>query len=182
MIAVFVLSCSSRVYVQKDESASLAKYKTYMWVDTRASEQDTKHTTAFAKQAIHNAADAELAKDGWHEVTQNPDVLISYDILVERTTQQQSSPVYTRPFTRLYYNPYFHRWGTIYYPSQFAGYTDYEVPVREGTITITMMDANSDKTVWQAWTTDEMNGRKLTNEELTRDVRNIFKKFDVAKG
>ena len=47
---------------------------------------------------------------GWHEVADNPDALISYDILVERSTEQRSDPVYSQPFTRSYYNQFTKRW------------------------------------------------------------------------
>jgi hypothetical protein len=180
-LAGITVGCSNPVYVQTDESANLAKYKTYAWVETRASQDDNKNLTAFAERDIHRAVTAELSKKGWVEVTENPDVLVSYDILVERTTQQQSSPVYSQPFSRVYYNPYLRRWGTVYYPSQFVGYDTYNVPAREGTVTITILDPQTDKTVWQAWTTETMDNMKLTSDELTKAVRKIFKKFDTNR-
>lgn len=177
-MAVFILvSCASPVYVESDESANMAKYKSYMWVQTRASQDDNSNVTAFAKESIHDAVRAELQEHGWTEVTQSPDVLVSYDILVERSAEQHQEAVYTRPFTRVYYNPYTRRWGTVYYPSQFVGYDYYEVPVKEGTITITMIDAETDKAVWQAWTTEQLGNNKFTDTEARRSVRNIFKEF-----
>lgn len=170
--------CSTPVYVQSDESVNLAKYKSYMWVQTRANQDDNTNVTAFAEKSIRQAVSDQLAKQGWTEVTSNPDVLISYDILVEKSTQQQSEAVYTQPFSRVYYNPYLRRWGTVYYPSRFIGYDYYEVPVKEGTLTITMMDAATDQTVWQAWTTERVDNQKFTSTEITRSVRNIFRKFN----
>jgi hypothetical protein len=61
------------------------------------------------------------------------------------------------------------------------GYDDYAVPVREGTVTISMTDAKSDRVVWQGWTTDEVNSRNLTSKEINNAVKSIFRKFDVAK-
>jgi hypothetical protein len=177
-----MVSCKSPVYVQRDESTNLALYHTYSWVETRASENDqSKRVMAYADVSVRNATNAELAKKGWREVTDNPDALISYDVLVERTTEQTSSPIYSQPFTRVYYNPFMRRWGTIYYPSQFVGYQNYDVPVKEGTITITMSDAKTDKVIWQAWTTERMDYANLTSDEINRSVRNIFKKFDVTQ-
>jgi hypothetical protein len=177
--AVIVSSCSSPVYIQKDESANLAKYHTYMWVETQRDQNDKRrNTSAFAEVAIHNAADNVLSKRGWREVTSNPDVLLSYDVLVQRGTQTQNDPLYTQPFSRVFYNPYSRRWGTIYYPSQFMGYDTYETPVREGTLTITMVDANNDKALWQAWTTEQLNSRKMTDAEASKAVKRIFKKLD----
>src|SRR5437763_1860225 len=111
--------CSSKVYVQRDETAHLARGTTYMWVETRSSQNDNRNVTAFAERRVHAAVNEQLAKEGFREVSSNPDVLVSYDILVQRSTERQSDPVYTQPFTRMYYNPYMRRWGTIYYPSQF---------------------------------------------------------------
>jgi len=152
-----------------------------MWVDTRANENDkSSKATAYADISIHNSVNAELNKLGWREVNDNPDALVSYDVLVERSIDQRSDPVYSRSFTRMYYNPYTRRWGTIYYPSQFLGYQNYEVPVKEGTITISILDSHSDKIVWQGWTTENLNYSRLTENEIDRSVRNIFNKFDVA--
>lgn len=181
-LALFVFaSCSSPVYVQKDDSVNLSNYRSYMWVDTRANENDNSaRPTAYADLSVRNAVNKELRKQGWKEVSDNPDVLLSYDILVERTTAQQSDPVYSRPFTRMYYNPYTRRWSTIYYPSQFMGYQTYETPVKEGTVTITITDAKTDKVVWQGWTTERLNNSRITEDEISKSVRNIFNKFDVA--
>jgi hypothetical protein len=179
---LFITGCKAPVYVQKDESANLNSYKTYSWVDTRKDENDkSAKATAFADISIRNAANKALAKTGWREVKSNPDVLISYDILVEKSMQRQSDPVYSRGFTRMYYNPYMRRWGTIYYPSQFLGYESYQTPIKEGTITITMMDTKTDKAVWQGWTTHTIDGNRLSKDEISSAVSNIFRKLDVAK-
>ena len=178
---LFVAGCSAPVYVQKDDSVNLRNYHTYIWVDTKANENDNAaRATAYADISVRNAVNAELGKMGWSEVNDNPDVLMSYDVLVERATEQKSDPVYSQPFTRSYYNPYTKRWSTIYYPSQFVGYQNYDVPVKQGTITITMVDARTDKNIWQGWTTDQLNYSRLTDDEISRSVRNIFNKFDVA--
>lgn len=179
--AAIVLSACSNVSVQRDESVDLAQYKTYMWVDTRASETDnTARPSSFVDAGVKTSVNNELSQIGWNEVAGNPDVLISYDVLVERSVEQRSNPVYTRPFTRVYYNPYTGRYARILYPSQFLGYQMYSEPVREGTITINMVDAKTDKPVWQAWTTERLDNPNITSNEIARSVRSIFKKFDVA--
>jgi hypothetical protein len=178
---LFLGACKSPVYVQKDDSANLNNYHSYMWVDTRANENDnSKRRAAYADISVRNAVNRELNKAGWREVSSDPDVLVSYDVLIERSSQQRQDPVYSQPFSRMYFNPYTRRWSTIYYPSQFMGYDTYEEPVREGTITISMLDARTDKLVWQAWTTENMENSRLTTDEISKSVRNIFNKFDVA--
>jgi hypothetical protein len=175
---VFLAGCSAAVHVQQDVGTDLNNYHTYSWVDTRASENDnTVRATAYADISVRNAANAELQKIGWREVTDNPDVIVSYDILTERSRQQRSDPVYSRPYTRMYYNPYRRGWGTIYYPSEFLGYENYTVPVKQGTVTISMTDASSDKVIWQGWTTENINYARMSPAQIDKTVRNIFRKF-----
>lgn len=182
LIAVFsIAACSPTVHVEKDNAVNFEKYKTYMWVDTRYNENDNAtRPAAYGDISVRNAANAELRKAGWNEVASDPDLLVSYDVLVQNNTIRKADPVYSQSYTRTYYNPRLRRWGTIYYPSEFLGYNNYDVPVKEGTITITLTDANTDKNVWQGWTTDELNYTRITPEEITAGVQNIFSKLKVA--
>ena len=173
---ITIYSCSTPAYVEKDTGTNLADYKTYMWVDVKASEDDASgRATSFADVSMHNAVNEELQRWGWREVNDNPDILVSYDVLVERNVETQSDPVYSQPYSRLYYNRFTRRWSTIYYPSQFLGYQQYRVPVREATITISMMDAESDKRIWQGWTTERLGGSGITDLNVKTSVKNIFK-------
>ena len=181
MVAFTIVACSTPVHVEKDDAVDLKKYKTYMWVDTRYNQNDnTTRPVSYGDVSVRNAANAELRKAGWAEVASDPDLLVSYDVLVQNNTARKSDPVYSQSYTRTYYNPRARRWGTIYYPSEFLGYNNYDVPIKEGTISITLTDANTDKIVWQGWTTDELNYTRITPEEIKAGVQNIFSKLDVA--
>jgi hypothetical protein len=151
-------------------------YKTYAWADTRAEQNDdSKRATAYADISIHNAVNAELQKWGWTEVTENPDVFVTYDVLVEGSTDIQKEAVYSQPYTRYYYNYRRRVWVPIYYPSQFVGYQEYQTPVKEGTVTITVIDAKTDKNIWQGWTSERLGQSRITDADIKRSVRNIFK-------
>jgi hypothetical protein len=181
LVAFVIGSCSTPVHVEKDDSVNFSKYKTYMWVDTHSSQNDNaKRPAAYGDITVRNAANAELRKAGWSEVSNDPDLLVSYDVLVQNTTARRSDPVYSQSYSRTYYNPRLRRWGTIYFPSEFLGYNSYDVPVKEGTISISLTDADTDKIVWQGWTTDDLNYTNITQEEITAGVQNIFSKLKVA--
>lgn len=181
---VFLLAgCGSTVYVEKDDNADFGNYKTFAWLDKdRETGHDKNRRNDIAAQKMKAAISTEIEKTaGWKEVKNRPDILLSYDVLVERSTKETSNPVYSQPFTRVIYNPYTRRYSTIYYPSRFIGYDRGQESIREGTVTITMIDARTDKTIWQGWTTDEVNSRNLSQKEIQYAVRSIFRKFDVAK-
>ena len=178
---ILLASCGSTAHIEKDDTVNFSNYKTFAWVNSTETKSDSvQKVISLTEQNVRKAVNAELAKQGWREVRNRPDVLLSYDVLVERAVKQDSDPVYSRPYTRYVYNPYTRRYVAIYYPSQFLGYNDDQYEVRQGTITITMVDAKSNKTVWQGWTTDEVNSKNLTSKEIANSVKSIFRKFDIA--
>jgi len=182
LAAVMVVGCSAPVHIEKDDTVDFSKYKTFAWVEKQDSgKKDKDKSNDLMEQKFKQAVTTALDKQGWRMDNRKPDVLVSYDVLVERGARSQSDAMYSQPFMRTFYNPFARRFYNIYYPSQFMGYDDYAVPIREGTVTISMTDAHSHKVVWQGWTTDEVNSHNLTSKEINTAVRSIFKKFDVAK-
>ena len=178
-VVFFLASCASTAHIEKDDTADFHRYKTFAWIDK---EGKGNKQSDLMEQRIREAVNKELEKTaGWREVKNRPDVLLSYDVLVERSVKSHDDPVYSNPYSRLIYNPYTRRYATIYYPSEFLGYNRSEDAIREGTVTISMVDSRTDKTVWQGWTTDEVNSKNLTAKEIQKSVSAIFRKFDVAK-
>ena len=159
--ALLLAGCSSVAHVEKDKTVNFSNYHTYAWVETKQDDTSKVRTKVsdLTERKIREAVSAEMAKTGWKEVKHKPDVLLSYDVLVERGVKNESNPLYSQPYSRLYFNPYTRRYGSIYYPSQFWGYDDYQRQIREGTLTISMIDSKTDKTIWQGWTTGEVNSR-----------------------
>ena len=180
---VFLLaSCAPTAHVEKDDNADLSHYKTFSWIEKDGKDKnDRNKNNDLTEQKIRQAVNKELEKEGWREKKSNPDILLSYDVLVERSTREQSDARYTTPFTRTFYDPYSRRFFNVYYPSQFIGYENREISTREGTITVTMIDAETEKEVWQGWATDEVDSRHMTSKEIQNSVKAIFRKFDIAK-
>jgi hypothetical protein len=180
---VFLLaSCAPTAHIEKDDNANLSNYKTFSWIDKDGKEKnDRNKNNDLTEQKVRQAVNKELEKEGWRDAKNNPDILLSYDVLVERSVKEQSDARYSRPFTRTFYNPYSRRFFNVYYPSQFMGYENREINTREGTVTITMIDAATEKTIWQGWATDEVDGGRMTSKEIQNSVKAIFRKFDIAK-
>ncbi len=172
--------CASVAHIEKDPSADFGNYKTFAWIEKKAS--DSTNSSDILESTVKNVVNTELQKmTGWRETKTRPDLLLSYDVLVERSVQQKSDAVYSSPFVRTFYNPMARRYFNVYYPSRFMGYDNYGVPVQEGTVTVSMIDARTDKTVWQGWTTDQIDSRKMRSKEVESAVKTIFRKLDLAK-
>ncbi len=183
ILSGFLLAgCASVAHIEKDKSVNLANYKTFAWTEVRGGPDDSAKTKVsdLTERTIKEAVNDELVKAGWQQ-SKKPDVLLTYDVSVERAMKEQKNPVYSQSTTRYYFNPYTRRWMSVYYPSEFLGYDTDNQQIKEGTVTISLIDAKTDKTIWQGWTTDEVNSRNLTSREIRNSIKSIFRKFDVAK-
>ena len=178
-IALYATGCAGTAHVEKDKNADLGQYKTYGWLEqTQSKNGKNNHRNDIMEKNIRNAVDEQLQKKGYVQASANPDLLISSDLLVEKNQKQKSDAVYTDPYTRTYYNPRTGRYNSFYFPSQFAGYDNYSTTVKEGTVTVTLIDARTDKAVWQGWATRELNNGAVTSKDIDKNVSSIFKKFD----
>lgn len=175
-----LLSCSRTAYVQKDRDIDFSKIRTYSWVRTQADKETTVTTLRnddLTNRKIRQSIDRNLAEKGWREVKNNPDVYLVYDVMIEKENKIDRNAVYSQSFTRWFFNPGSRRWVPVFYPSQFMGFDENTRTVNEGTLTLTMMDADSDKTIWQGWTTSELSGRKLSDKQIDSKVKAIVKKL-----
>ena len=176
-------SCANTAHIEKSQGTDLAAYKTYSWVEEekpKEKEKKANRQKEITQQNIQIAVDKQLQKSGWQLVKTNPDVLVSTDLVVEKSQKEQRDPVYSQPYTRTYFNRYSRRFSTYYFPSQFMGYDSYSTTVKEGTVTVTLIDAKTDKAVWQGWATNELYNNQLSDKEINKNVKSIFKKFDAG--
>lgn len=170
--------CASSAHIEKDPSVNFASYRTFTWMLKPDSLKAKSRANDLLEKNMKMAVTRELEKVGLRENKTRPDVLMDYDVLVERAARNRSESVYSQPYYRPFFNPYTRRWGSIYYPSQYLGQENYSEPVNEGTITITMIDANTERTIWQGWTTDVVNSRYITAKEIETSVKQILKKYE----
>lgn len=173
LISLFTWGCASTAHIEKDPSTDITAYRTFTWMNKLTTDMQAE----LLDRQLKNIVTSEMEKLGFRESKNRPDLLLDYDILVERGARRQSETVYSQPQYRQFYNPSTRKWGTIYYPSQFMGTETYQVPVNESTLTLTMVDAKNDKTIWQGWSTDIVDSRHLTTKELKNSVKAIVKKI-----
>lgn len=180
IMAVVISSCGTTAQVQKDNTVDFTKIRTYAWAE--ASTKDTSDRTPKNNELIdlkiRESIDANLFNKGWILNKTNPDVLIAYDVDVERENRNLRTPVYSEPMYRYMFSPYSRRWITLYYPSELMGYHHSTETVQQHTLTVTLVDAKTDKTIWQGWTTMDSHSRRMTDREINTNVRAIIKKLE----
>ena len=90
LAGLLLASCASVAHVEKDETVNFSDYKTYAWVETK--EEQEQNANDLVERNVRTAVDAELAKEGWRLVKNKPDVLLSYDVLVEKRCEGNHRP------------------------------------------------------------------------------------------
>jgi hypothetical protein len=179
-VVIVMVSCGTTAMVQKDNNVDIRKFRTYAWVD--ASTKDTANhvvkTSDLTDRKIKESIERNLTEQGWKLTKKNPDVLLSYEVDIEKERRNRQTPMYSEPTYRYVYSPYGRRWVPIYYPSELMGYRNSTETVQEHTLTVSLIDADTDKTVWQGWTTMDSNARRMTDKEIDNNVRAIVKKLD----
>lgn len=144
VFGLLLAGCSATAFIEKDEAVNFSRYKTFAWLDESDDSSNIKKNS-LQETNLRQAVSAELSKSNWREEKKRPDVILKHDILVEKTIKESSNPVFSQGYTRRYYNPYTRRINYIYFPSQLMGYDSNEYQTREGTLTITMIDAKTAK-------------------------------------
>lgn len=177
---ILLLACGPTAQIEKAEDVDFSAYKTFYWTEI-SRDPSGSAVQKRINQQLKDAITRQLEKSGWQQTARKPDLLVSYETVVEKSTTSVNDPVYSRPFTRYIYNPWRRGWVGIYYPSRFLWYENVNVPVTEGTTTISLIDARTEKVVWQGWATTDLNSRQPSQGEIEQSVKAIFKKFDLAK-
>ena len=181
LAAIVLAGCGVQSYVEKDPSVDLKRYKTFAWINEKGTKQENgKPYKDFKETYLMDLVAKELERNGWQKAKSNPDVLIDYDIMIENEVRHESDPVYSRSTVRYFYNPYTGRINSFYYPSRYLGENSYTVPYKSGTITINIVDNDTDKLVWQGWAETEVTRKNISREDMEKIVKSIFKKLDVA--
>lgn len=174
--ALIVAGCNVTSHTEKATGINFSNYKTFAWANTGNTKMTDRTDNDIIDNNIKNSVSRELEKKGWTEAEKNPDVLIDYTVAVKKAVKRESDPVYSYPYT-----PYL--WGrrrvySIWYPSTLMGYHSYNVPFKEGELTVNMIDAKTNKLIWQGWAKGEVDSKNVTTKEATAQVKSIFKKFE----
>jgi hypothetical protein len=173
-----LMGCAVSSHIEVARGVNFSNYKSFGWNTANGITMSSRANNDIVDDNIKNDISSELEKKGWMETDQNPDVLLDYNVMVEKKVRQQTEPVYSYPYTQYYYNPWRRRGGYFYPPSYLQSYHTYNVPFNEATLTVNMVDAKSNKLIWQGSSQQEVNNKNVTSEEAQAGVKSIFKKLD----
>jgi hypothetical protein len=178
---LFFTSCSVATHFETAPGVNFSNYKTFGWANGNGEIKEDVADNDIVDANIKNSISQQLETKGWKETSANPDVILDYNVMVVRKVNQVSEPVYNYPYTHYFYNGWRRRRGYMYYPNDLMGYHTYNVPFKQGTLTVNMVDAKTNKLIWQGSAQGDVSNSTVTTAEVKTDVTSIFKKFNLPK-
>src|SRR6267142_771271 len=146
--ALLFASCGPTSHVEVAQGVDFNNYKTFGWTNSNGVTKSGRVNNDIVDNNIKNSITTRLESKGWQETEQQPDVLLDYNVTTHKGVRQETDPVYSYPYSGYFYGPWRHRMGYYYNPAFFGGYTTYNVPFKEGTLTVNMVDAKTNKLLW----------------------------------
>jgi hypothetical protein len=171
--------CGISSHIEVARGVDFNNYKTFAWNTDSGITMSSRANNDIVDDNVKNDISSELEKKGWIETDHNPDVLLDYNVMVEKKLGQHTEPVYSYPYSQYYYNPWRRRGGYFYHPSFLQSYHTYNVPFNEATLTVNMIDAKTNKLIWQGSSQQEVNNKNVTSQEAQVGVKSIFKKLNL---
>ena len=153
-----------RVYTDTDPDYDLWTYRTFEWSEKTNIEANKNplHYNELNDKRIKSAVSKELQDRGYQLMSEKPDLMLHYHIVVD-----DQMVVETEPFGYSY-SPYWMRMRTNMYA------------YREGTLIIDLMDSQTKNLIWRGWAVAPIDGvytPERTEELINLAVTKIFRKF-----
>jgi hypothetical protein len=186
--------CSTMyIYTDVDKSANFKNYKKYAWSPQKHihKHKNQKFDNDIIEKRIQQYVMDELNNRGLKLDTANPDIILDFDIMTEKKIKQDMEPVYINsPFYFRGFNNYnsyryrdsFYNYGgwNNYYNYGYGyhiGYRSVNIPYKEGTVIIDIVDADANKLVWKGYAVGELVDPETFESGLQLDIHKMFKEY-----
>lgn len=155
-----------QVHTDYQESANLASYTTFAWLEQPDQVRDHLTTLGQINQHIEGVIEQELQADGFQKVATDPDFYVVYHTSVERVITGATLDTWG----------YGYRRGRLRYGS--VAVTDVDVEsYQQGTLIIDIVDAKANELVWRGTATDAIYGPRQATDKIDEAVHKMLAAF-----
>lgn len=159
-----MMGCSNEIIVRTDYDKAIdtKNFKTYQWLPSKDIEMRNNpvYYNELSDKRIKTFVNEQLQNKGFTLVTEKPDVIVHYHIVIEDRSMVRT-------------DPYGYYYGSYWMTNQKNMYE-----YREGSLLIDLMDATNKSLIWRGWAVSILDDSKDMPEELLKAaVTKIFTKF-----
>lgn len=181
MVGVLLAGCGPKVETNKKTARDLDAYDSFAFLPN----QDTIQTSIYNNIEVNEIVIDEIRQNMRelnYRLDQNqPDLLVYYHLMLDEEMAVNANPVYTnysyyRP--GFYVGPYYrnYAYNNYFTVPRIVGTGIEQIPYKEGTIVIDLIDRRTNEIVWRGSAEDLVAPGNL-DEEIRSYVDAIFDKF-----
>jgi hypothetical protein len=181
LLSILMVSCGPKVSTDKKTAKSLDSFSSYAFLPNQDTIKTTQYDNRYVNEIVIDEINENMQDQDYRLDRNQPDLLVYYHLMMDEEVAVNASPVYTNysyyrpgyyvgPYYRNYaYNNYF----TI---PRIAGTSIQQIPYKEGTIVIDIIDRRTNEILWRGRANDVVTPNNL-EEELRQYVNAIFEEF-----
>lgn len=153
-------------------TATTTTYKTYAWYQQpTGSPEFEKGYSLTLDTRIRRAVEEELQKKGLQKVSENPDVLVAYDVSVSVPVEKDAPGTYPNGFGYSYGYMVGYRYNYSY--TNMPGFRAVDL-FKQGTLIIDMVSAKGNELVWRGWTEGAISNFNANYKTVHNQVEQIL--------
>lgn len=182
----YILSGCSRYqyYAIQNANTSFNKYRTFAWLSTI----DTSKNGGYSDlndEKIKNETTAALENRGLVLDATHPDLLVRYSNVVRNRVKTYNNPEYVYDYGFYPGVTMYRHSRSFYYTYRapfpvYVGYDIVQVPYKEGSLIIDLIDRRSRKVIWRGYGVGEIDNPQQTFNDIPEVVNGIIKKLPLA--
>jgi hypothetical protein len=181
IFTLLLIGCGPKVDTNKKTSKDLSNYSSYSFLPNQDTIKNSDYDNAYVNEIVIDEINQNMKEENYRLERNQPDLLVYYHLMFDEEMAVNASPVYTNysyyrpghyvgPYYRNYaYNNYF----TV---PRVAGTGIEQIPYKEGTIVIDLIDRRTNEIVWRGKANDVVDPANL-DTELRSYIDAIFEQY-----
>ena len=181
MLIFLIIGCGTKVETDKKTTRDLSKYSSYSFLPNQDTIKNSDYDNAYVNEVVIDEINQNLREGGYKLERNQPDLLVYYHLMFDEEMAVSADPVYTnysyyRP--GYYVGPYYrdYAYNNYFTVPRISGTGIEQVPYKEGTIVVDLIDRRTNEIVWRGRAEDIVNRDNL-EQELRSYVDAIFEEY-----
>ncbi|MGB7842619.1 MAG: DUF4136 domain-containing protein [Salinimicrobium sp.] len=181
LAGILLVSCGPKVKTDKKTSQDLKSFQSFAFLPNQDTIKTSKFDDAYVNEIVIDEISKNMQQLDYRLDKNQPDLLVYYHLMLDEEMAVDSSPVYTnfgyyRP--GFYVGPYYrnYMYNNYFTVPRIAGTDIKQVPYKEGTIVIDIINRRTNEIVWRGKAADIVAPTNL-EAELRQYINAIFDQF-----
>ncbi|GHA37391.1 hypothetical protein GCM10007103_18450 [Salinimicrobium marinum] len=181
IFTLLLIGCGPKVDTDKKTSRDLSNYSSYSFLPNQDTIKNSDYDNAYVNEIVIDEINQNMKEENYRLERNQPDLLVYYHLMFDEEMAVNASPVYTnysyyRP--GYYVGPYYrnYAYNNYFTVPRVAGTGIEQIPYREGTIVIDLIDRRTNEIVWRGKANDVVDPANLDGE-LRSYIDAIFEQY-----